>query len=120
LTGTWYTQSKAAYSGGTFAVSGTAGSDATVTFSGTGISWIGVSSSVSGKAQVFLDGVLKTGVDSYSVNERDQRALYTVSGLAAGTHTLRIHVRGTKNSGSGGAWVWVDAFDVTGSAPAPT
>ena len=50
---------------------------------------------------------LQKTVDTYSASERDQFAVYTLSGLPSGTHTLRIHVRGTKNAASGGAWVWV-------------
>ena len=39
--------------------------------------------------------------------------MYTVTGLSAGTHTLAIEVTYTWNSLSTGAWVGIDAFEVT-------
>jgi hypothetical protein len=38
--------------------------------------------------------------------------LNSVTGLAPGTHTVTIDVPGTAGPSSGGAWVWVDAFEV--------
>jgi hypothetical protein len=38
--------------------------------------------------------------------------LYTIDGLASGEHTLMIEVTGRRNTASGGAWVWVDAFEI--------
>ena len=43
-----------------------------------------------------------------------RRALMHVAdkGLPPGNHSLTIEVTGTHNQRSGGAWVWLDAFDV--------
>jgi hypothetical protein len=120
-TGTWYSQSNAAHSGGSAMLSMEAGVQASVTFTGTGIVWRGVRDAWSGRADVYLDGTLKTTVDTYTSAQATQAALYMLTGLPSGSHTLSIRVLGTRNAASGGAWVWVDAFDVTSAgAPAPT
>src|SRR3989442_11287096 len=46
--------------------------------------------------------------------------MYSVTGLASGSHTLAIEVTGTKSSSSGGMWVTVDAFDVTTDSTSTT
>ena len=43
---------------------------------------------------------------------RAQTAPYIAEGLPRGNHTITIEVTGTKNESAGGAWVWLDAFDV--------
>jgi uncharacterized protein (TIGR03437 family) len=47
-----------------------------------------------------------------------QTATWTVSGLTPGDHVLGIVATGTNDSASGGAWVWVNGFEVSGSVPA--
>jgi len=39
-----------------------------------------------------VDGVLKAQVDAYSATDQAQSALYTITGLASGSHTLTIEV----------------------------
>jgi outer membrane biosynthesis protein TonB len=119
--GTWYTHARAAHSGGTSVLAMEAGTEASLTFSGTGITWLGLRDSWSGTSDVYLDGVFQARVDSYSTGSDYQDVLFTRSGLSAGTHTLRIVVSGDRNPASGGAWVWIDAFDVTAATtPTPT
>jgi hypothetical protein len=55
--------------------------------------------------------VLKAQVDGYSATDHAQAALYTITGLPSGLHTLTVEVTGTRNASSRGLWVWVDAFD---------
>jgi hypothetical protein len=38
-----------------------------------------------------------------------------VSGLASGIHVLNISATGTQDAASGGAWIWLNAFQVSGS-----
>src|SRR4029077_14842084 len=90
-----------------------AGSRATLTFTGTGVKGIGYHDQWSGIAKVYLDGVLKATIDTYSANALAQAPGYAVSGLSNATHTLAIVVTGQRNIKSIGSWVWVDAFDVT-------
>jgi len=90
-----------------------AGATATLTFDGTGVRWIGLRDPYSGIARVFIDGALHGTIDTYSAGQERQAPVFAASGLAPGTHTVRIEVTGTRNPASGGAWVWVDAFDIT-------
>ena len=125
LTGTWLPNSGAFNSGGSAVLATDQGSQATFTFTGTGVNWIGYRDQWSGIAQVYLDGALKGTIDTYSANALAQTVVYSVSGLSNASHNLTIVVTGTRDATSGGAWVWVDAFDVsvpsttTTSSPAP-
>jgi hypothetical protein len=102
------------YSEGTAAVSTTSSDQATVAFTGTSVSWIGLRGPQSGIARVLLDGNLVAGgVDTYSPTEGPQNILFSQSGLATGSHTLTIQATGTSNPASGGTAIVVDAFDVT-------
>ena len=101
-----------AYSEGATAESNTIGSQATITFTGTGISWIGARGPQCGIARIFLDGAFVEDFDTYAQTEGPQHTDFTATGLAAGTHTLTIQVIG-KNPISTDAWTLIDAFDVT-------
>src|SRR5204863_528812 len=102
------------YSGGTVAGSMTAGGQATLTFPGTAVSWIGYRGPQAGIARVILDGsVVTDSLDLYIPSEGPQEAVFTLPGLAAGSHTLTIEVTGSKNPASLGVSIVVDAFDVT-------
>ncbi|HET7766804.1 MAG TPA: Ig-like domain-containing protein [Burkholderiales bacterium] len=100
-----------AYSEGATAESETTGAQATITFTGTGISWIGARGPQTGIARISLDGVFVEEFDTYAPTEGPQHTDYSTSGLARGTHTLTIEVAG-KNAISTNAWILIDAFDV--------
>jgi hypothetical protein len=94
----------------------TAGAQATFTFTGTSVKWIGARGPWGGIARVFLDGTLVAGsVDTYASTEQFQEnaILFSAAGLSAGTHSLRIEVTGTRNGAAVDTVVAVDAFDVT-------
>lgn len=59
-----------------------------------------------------MDGELKTTIDTYLSPSQARTVLYTIGGLASGTHALTIEATGTRNESSKGAWIWLDAFDV--------
>ena len=124
LAGSWFLNSStvANHSGGSAHLAMDAGNTATLTFNGTGIRWLGLRDPWSGIARVYIDGTLRATVDTYSAVDQKRATLYEAIDLAAGSHTLRIEVTGTKASASGGAWIWVDAFDVMNGSgtPAPT
>ena len=72
-------------------------------------------------ADVYLDGVKKTTVDTYGSGF--QQVFYKATGLTDGPHTLKIVVTGTKQSASGGTFVSIDAIDQPtggGAATYPT
>jgi len=109
-TGSWSANQQPGHSGGGARLSMDAGSGATFVFSGTGASWVGYRDEWSGIATIRVDGVVKGTVDSYSTPQQAQAVLYSISGLANGSHTLTIEATGTRNAASAGAWIWVDAF----------
>ncbi len=92
-------------------VSTTPGAQATLTFNGTSISWIGYRGPETGTARVFLDGSFVTEVDTYSATGRVQDIIFKVTGLADADHTLTIEVTGSKNAASTGPLIVVDAFE---------
>ena len=111
--GTWYPNYGAFNSGGSATLSMDANSTAVFSFTGIGVKWIGFSDPWSGIAQVYIDGVFKAVIDTYAADQAAQTVQYSVSNLANTAHTLTIVATGTKDSKSAGAWVWIDAFDVT-------
>jgi hypothetical protein len=103
-----------AWSGGTAAFSPVALARATLSFSGTGVQWIGFRGTGTGIANVYLDDVLVATVNTYGSPEVVQAVLFAATGLAPNVpHTLAIEVTGTKDEASSGVIVVVDAFDVT-------
>jgi hypothetical protein len=109
--GAWAALERPEFSGGTarFAAAGRA----TLAFHGTGAAWIGHRDPWSGIARVLVDGVPVAEVDTWAPEETGREVLHSVSGLAPGPHALTVEATGRAGPLSGGAWVWVDAFDVT-------
>ena len=90
------------------------GATATFTFTGTGVRWIGFPCERCGIADVLIDGVRVATVDTFDLSRPAvSETLYTSPPLSAGSHTLAIEVTGTANTSSIGAFIVVDAFDVT-------
>ena len=91
----------------------TSGTRRQETFTGTSSSWIGYRGPQTGIARVILDGnIVADSLDTYFPGDVPQGAVFTLPGLAAGSHTLMIEVTGLKNPASAGASIVVDAFDV--------
>lgn len=111
FTGSWSAESNTAASGGSMVRSASTGARATFTFSGTGATWIGLTNSTSGLANVYVDEVLKGKVDTYSAVETAQVKVYSATGLRLGIHTLTVEMTGTKNGSSTGTGIRVDAFE---------
>ena len=112
FSGTWYSNASPIHSGGHAALSMNTGSKVTVSFQGTGVSWIGYRDEWSGVANVYVDGVEKTQIDTYLSPSQAQTTLYAITNLTAGAHTLTIEVTGAQNQSSKGSWIWVDAFNI--------
>jgi hypothetical protein len=87
-----------------------AGASVTLPFTGGGISWLAQRSSSTGPVEVYVDGVDEgtvtpvTSATPYPTQQVD----YTISGLAAGNHTLKI-------VNNGANLMTVDAFTVSNS-----
>jgi hypothetical protein len=91
-----------------------AGAAATFTFTGTGVSWIGIPCEICGIATVLIDGTRVATVDTFApARPAASTAMFASPPLAAGSHTLVIEVTGTANPSSTAAFVVVDAFDAT-------
>jgi len=108
------------WSGGTAAVSTTAGTQATLTFTGTSVSWIGYRGPQAGIARVSLDGVLVGDVDTYAPAGDTQVVVFTRTDLADASHTLTIEVTGLKNAASTDTAIALDALEVTSFSPQTT
>ena len=116
--GEWFTTARAEFSGGSINSTVSPGAGVTLAFNGTGVTWIGYRDQWSGLAQVYIDGALQTTVDTYLNPAQAQAPTWSVSGLTPGDHILRIAATGTNDDVSGGAWVWVNGFQVSGSVTA--
>src|SRR4029077_15617656 len=91
------------YSQGTAAVSTPPGDQATFTFTGTSVKWIGYRGPGAGIARVILDGaVVADSLDLYIPTEGPQETVFPLSNLVATSHTLTIQVTGSKNLASTG------------------
>ena len=110
--GTWFSNASVVHSGGRASLSMDTGSRVVASFTGTGISWIGYRDEWSGVANVYVDGVEKTQIDTYLSPSRAQVTLYTITNLPPGAHTLTIEATGARSDSSKGSWVWLDAFDI--------
>jgi len=121
-TGSWtHAGLSSGYTGGDYGSteswSQTAGDSVTLTFTGTGIQWIGPRNNNGGIASVYVDGTLAATVDTYAAAGKEfQQVLFNDSGLAAGSHTLTITVTGQKNPGSSADTVVIDAINVPTAA----
>src|SRR5258706_268285 len=112
---TTYGAETGTFSGGGIVASNVIASTAIFSFTGTAVSWIGVKCNVCGIAAVSIDAGTPTTVNTAGPNAPGgltSESVFSVSGLAASNHTISITVTGM--SSSGGAYVAVDAFDVTG------
>ena len=116
FTSGWTLDTSRAWSAGGAAVTSTAGERATITFTGTSVSWIGGRSPGTGIARILVDGTQVAQVDTYSKTEEIRVPMVTVNGLSNASHTLTIEVTGSKNAAASGALIVVDAFDVPGPA----
>ena len=105
---------------GTLHRSGSPGASMTCRFTGNQVRLIGRVAPDGGQADVFLDGEKQlVGVDAWYRQALYQQVIYYMNGLTNGPHELKIVVRGTRNSRSQGAWVYVDAVQfsaATGSS----
>ena len=104
---------------GTASHASAAGARADLTFTGTAVTWVGLRAPFLGIADVYVDGILAQQVDLYSATEQVQAPLFTASGLAPVSHTLRIEATGTRNPASTTSRVMIDTFNVTVPTPAP-
>jgi hypothetical protein len=94
--------------------SSAAGAEATLRFSGTGVAIIGTMTQEGGLADVFLDGKPAGTLDAFIVERTHDNALWHVTGLTPGPHTVRVVVRGAADPRSKGTSVTLERAIVFG------
>jgi hypothetical protein len=115
--GSWSMNLNLNHSGGTAKLSTDPGATATVSFTGTGIHWIGYRDQWSGIASIYLDGDFLLTVDTYAPAGQFQALLYSIEGLPLGPHQLTLMALGVHDAAAAESWIWVDAFDVVNGTP---
>jgi hypothetical protein len=102
------------WSEGTASASSEAGAQATFTFTGTSVTWVGCRKLTTGIARVYIDGTFMREIDTYEPPpiEGYQTPIFRASGLAPGTHTLTIEATGRSHPSAVSSYVVIDAIDV--------
>ena len=90
------------------------GADLVVNFTGTGITWIGKIGPNFGIASYSVDGGAPATFDAYNPSLVSQHNNVVISGLAPGSHSLKIEVTQFKNASSSDYYQVIDAFNITG------
>jgi methionine-rich copper-binding protein CopC/uncharacterized membrane protein len=109
--------------GGTVTNSLATNDTATVTFTGTQITFYAGEKTNRGFAGISIDGGSETQVDLYSTaNNGNGTSLpvYTSPILSAGSHAIQVRVTGTKDPTGNGTTVSIDRFVVSDATPAIT
>lgn len=97
------------YNFGTHSYSNTPGSGANMTFEGKGIKVILGRQSNSGKANIYIDGILMKTIYTKDATATYPQTMYENNGLSSGTHTIRVEVAQDNISTE---FVIIDAFEV--------
>ncbi|QHW32498.1 hypothetical protein GZH47_17900 [Paenibacillus rhizovicinus] len=111
--GSWSTSAGAAKFGGSDHYSATTNDYYQVSFNGTKVKLYGSKDAHHGIAAVSIDGGAETNVDFYAVSRADNTLLWTSPTLAAGNHTLKVRVTGSKNAASTWTVITADRVSVT-------
>ena len=84
-----------------------------VVFEGPIVRWWGTKGPNFGKADVYVDGILTSTVDSYSLSRERSQILFEKTGLdAESIHTLRIVVLRSKHDKADNCYQSIDGFQV--------
>jgi glucose/arabinose dehydrogenase len=110
--GNWHYQNDSGFAGRYASMSRAAGDKATLTFTGTNISWKTQKRPDGGITDVYLDGRKVKTFDGYSATTQYQIGAFSQTGLTSGTHTLELLVTGNKNPNSTGTYTVIDNFAV--------
>jgi GH25 family lysozyme M1 (1,4-beta-N-acetylmuramidase) len=105
----WATAVDAGASGGTSAISDARGASAKLAFTGTGVALRIQRGPGMGKAEVWVDGVLRKVVDLYAP-AKSFATVPLASELADGPHTVRIVVLGSHRATSSGSAIVIDRW----------
>ena len=101
-----------------FKEAGAPGSEATLTFEGTGVAIVGRCTQEGGRADVFLDGEKTGEIDAWIPKNTSDNDYWHVSGLRAAKHSVRIVVRSDNDARSTDTKLQIERAVVYGSATA--
>jgi len=110
--GKWQREKGSNYSATSVTQSKVAHSIASLSFIGTGVSWIGTEGSDQGIAKVYIDGNYMGDVDQFNDTPGSMVTSFSVTDLDYGWHTIMIEVTNAKNPASTGHRITIDAFDI--------
>jgi hypothetical protein len=116
FTGTWFPNASpnSRHSGRAAKLAVDPGSKFSVVFTGAGeLKWFGCRDEWSGIAKVFLDGVLRATVDTFSTAGSCRQLLSTLPNIGPGSHNFTVEVTGTRNAASNANWIWIDTVEIT-------
>ena len=102
----WHSVTSTTYWGGTAKYASIASSTASYSFTGRSFAWVSLKASTRGKANVYVDGVLKATIDLRSTTTLKQQVVWQTTFATSARHTVMIKVLGT----SGRPRVDVDGF----------
>ena len=107
--GGWHPYDASSDYGGTEMYSTAEGDTCELTFEGTGVRYIGAKQKNTGLVDVYIDGEFKEQIDTYSNLGSDlkQAVIYSIEGLANGTHTIEL-----VTAGGNADCIVVDAFEI--------
>jgi hypothetical protein len=114
LTGNWHVYKEVSWDGkqekDQAIFSANAGDELEFSFEGTGISLFGNWVKNGGKADIYLDGIFQRTIDTYYYYANQEHrfiSLWHVFGLIPGKHTLKVVVKGEKNTQSSGTNIFI-------------
>ncbi|MWV44768.1 hypothetical protein GRF59_14200 [Paenibacillus sp. HJL G12] len=118
--GTWNRYNSPEDYQGTETYSNQTGATAEFAFTGTEIRYVSAKQRNHGKIDVYIDGALAAeNIDAYDPTTKKQQLLFEKKNLAPGSHTIKIVVKGTKNSSSLDTIAMVDYFEYVPSQGGP-
>jgi tellurite resistance-related uncharacterized protein len=98
----------------TLLVSSEANDEMDFSFNGTACSILGMKDVNCGIADVYVDGVLLRSIDAYADSTKYRKGLFSVYGLTAGNHSIRLVVNGTHSLDATGTTINIDAIETIG------
>ena len=115
--GSWSSESSSSYSGNAAKISNTNGSYVTFSFTGVGFRWYGLGAVSMGNAKVTIDNLTPETVNNYSSTTVFNKVAYEKTGLAYGTHTVKIEVTNTKDSKASSYYQVIDSIEILNTSP---
>jgi hypothetical protein len=114
--GNWTRLGSSGSSGGAIRYASVSTASATMTFTGSSVTWYTWNSASAGIVNVYIDGEFVAAVDNYASSTKTGVIGYRAN-LEQGTHTITIKSSGNKNPASSGRMTHLDSFVVGGERP---